>query len=249
MVSCHGKLNTHKLACKYITYVCVCICIEFQIPYGQKYDKDFLVKALLGATHPVIFIPHYWKVEATSVSFYVDDIEMARALLNVDRNIELPDGFKLIIKVRNSVPPVNIDANLRELMRRTMETRYSPATRALDLTKFHADPLLNEVYCGLARPTIMVAAIDIIAENIPDLEALNLDGNKISNLDHFKQLVNKLPNLKILYMANNKVRIENMADEYNSQVNTDTKDAFLPSRSPPSPHWKCLKTATSSTWC
>lgn len=51
----------------------------------------------------------------------------------------------------------------------------------------------------------MMAAVDIIAENIPDLQALNLDSNKISNLDHFKQLVIKLPNLRILHLSNNKV--------------------------------------------
>lgn len=132
---------------------------------------------------------------------------MARALLNVDRNIELPDGFKLIVKVRNSVPPVTIDANLKEMMKRAMETRYSPATRALDLTKFHSDPQLRDVFCGLSRPPILLAAADLIAQYIPDLEALNLDGNKIYNLDHFKHLLNKLPNLKILYLANNKVCI------------------------------------------
>lgn len=178
-----------------------------QIPYGHKYDKDFLLKALLQATSPVIFIPHYFKVESSSVSFYVDDIEMARALLNADRNIELPDGFKLIIKVRNSVPTVTINSQLREMMQRAMGLRYSPTTRSLDLTKFHSDNLLSEVFCGLFRPTIMMAAIDIIAENIPNLEALNLDNNKIHNIDHFKHLVNKLPELKILHLANNKVSI------------------------------------------
>lgn len=109
------------------------------------------MKALLQATAPVIFIPHYWKVESSAIAFYVDDISMARALLDADRNIELPDGFKLIIKVRNGIPPVTIDPNMRELMRRAMEMRFSPVTRALDLTKFHADHLLSEVFCGLSR--------------------------------------------------------------------------------------------------
>lgn len=132
---------------------------------------------------------------------------MARTLLNVDRCVELPDGFKLIIKVRNSVPPVQLDEKVRNQMRVAMEKRYSPATKALDLTKFHSDVDLRDVFCGLFRPTIMLAAIDIIAENIPHLEALNLDSNKIHAMDHFKFLVTKLPHLKTLHMANNKVRV------------------------------------------
>ncbi|EDS30935.1 conserved hypothetical protein [Culex quinquefasciatus] len=50
----------------------------------------------------------------------------------------------------------------------------------------------------------MMAAFDVIKENIPDLEALNLNDNKLHMLDHFKLLDKKAPNLKILYMANNK---------------------------------------------
>lgn len=132
---------------------------------------------------------------------------MAKALANVDRTVELPDGFKLIVKVRNSVPPVRIDEKLRELMKLAMAKRYAPATKALDLTKFHSDPNLRDVFCALFRPPIFLAAIDIIAENIPDLEALNLESNKIYGMDHFRCLAAKLPNLKILHMANNKVSL------------------------------------------
>lgn len=188
--------------------ICHLIFIVLQIPFGQKYDKEFILKILLQAISPEIFIPHYWKTAATNVSFYVDDIKWAKALANVDRTIELPDGFKLWVKVRNSVPPVEINDKLRELMKQAMAKRYSPATKALDLTKFHSSPDLREVFCALFRPPIFLAAIDIIAQNIPDLEALNLENNKIYGMDHFKSLAIKLPHLKILHMANNKVSFE-----------------------------------------
>lgn len=162
---------------------------------------------MLHALSPEIFIPHYWKVETASVLFYVDDIKTAKALANVDRTIELPNGFKMIIKVRNSMPPVHLDANVRERMKLVMAKRYNASTKALDLTKFHSDDDLRDIFCALFRPQIMLAAIDIIAENIPDLEALNLDSNKIQSLDHFKCLASKLPNLKILHLGNNKVRV------------------------------------------
>ena len=117
----------------------------------------------------------------------------------------MPDGFKMIIKVRNSIPQVHVDQSLKERMKLAMVKRYKPDTKALDLTKFHSDPELLDVFCALFRPTIMLAVIDILAENIPDLEAINLADNKIHLLDHLKCLQYKLPNIKILYFTNNRV--------------------------------------------
>lgn len=150
-------------------------------------------------------MPNYWKVEENSVNFYVDDITIAEKLLNADRTIEMQDGHRMIIKVRNSIPHVSIDDGFKEKIKMAMVKRYTPATKALDLTKFHLDEDLKDIFCALFRPTIMLAALDVIAENIPDLEALNLDSNKIQLLDHLKCLAAKLPFLKILHLANNRV--------------------------------------------
>lgn len=123
----------------------------------------------------------------------------------MDRTIEMPNGFKLIVKVRNGVPPFKIDAQTRERMKLAMAKRYNAATKALDLTKFHSDSDLQDIYCGLSRVPIFAAATEIILENVSELEALNMDGNRIHKLEMFKNLLNKLPNLKILYLSNNKV--------------------------------------------
>ena len=134
---------------------------------------------------------------------------MAQALMNADRTISMPDGFNLIIRVRASLPTVQIDDTLKEKMKLAMVKRYNAGTNALDLTKFHADPDLGDVFCALFRPTIMLAAVDVIAANIPNLEALNLSDNKIHLLDHLKCLSMKLPNIKILYLPRNRVSFAN----------------------------------------
>lgn len=179
--------------------------------HGLKYDKDLILKSLLTAMSPEIFIPHYWteEMEKKSVSFYVDDFKMARILANLDRTIDMPNGFKLMVKVRNGTPPFKLDVKVRDRMKLAMAKRYNAATRALDLTQFHLDADLRDIYCGLSRAPIFTAAADIIVENIAELEALNLDGNKIYTLEPLKHFLGKLPNLKILYLSNNKVRIEN----------------------------------------
>lgn len=180
---------------------------QVTIQHGAKYDKDLIFKLLLSGVSPSVFIPNYYKADNDNKSavFYVDEHDVAEKIMRLDRKIDLPDGFKMLLRVRGSMPQTKIDESLKERMKNAMVKRYSQATKALDLTKFHADPDLQDIFCALFRPPIMTAAIDIIAENIPDLEALNLNDNKLNLLDHLKVLPAKLSKLKILYLGNNKV--------------------------------------------
>ncbi|XP_068628655.1 nuclear RNA export factor 1 [Battus philenor] len=175
------------------------------IPYGAKHEKEVVLRALLNHIAPEIFIPHYYKINGNAAVFYVDDVKIAEKLFQADRKIVMPDGFKLVVIVRNTVPNVTVDADMKEKMKLVMAKRYNPATKALDLTKFHTDPDLSEIFCALFRPVIMLAAIDIISDNIPDLEALNLNDNKLHGLEHMKILSTKLKNLKILYLGDNRI--------------------------------------------
>lgn len=111
----------------------------------------------------------------------------------------------MAIKVFHGLPQVDLNAEVKEAMKQSMAKRYNPVTKALDLTKFHADPGLGNYFCALFKPVIMLAALDIISENIPELEALNLQENKIAITEHLKDLKNKTPNLKILHLGHNKV--------------------------------------------
>ncbi|XP_055608139.1 nuclear RNA export factor 1-like [Uranotaenia lowii] len=178
---------------------------QIKVPYGHKYEKDFILRSMINAISPKVFIPQYWKVEDTAVSFYIEDYEAAVALQKINRTIALPENRKMIVVVSTRFPQVQVNEQLKERMKLAMVKRYNPATQALNLEKFHSDPDLKDIFCALFRPPIMLAAADIIKENIPDLVALNLNDNKISQMDHFRQLATKLPNLKILYLANNKI--------------------------------------------
>lgn len=178
------------------------------ITQGGKYDRDTLLRLLMSAVAPTTFNAQFYRVDkdTNAVHFYLDDFDVAEQILRQDKKIELPDGFKMIIRCRGSVPQVRVDENLKERMKMAMVKRYNAQTKAMDLTRFHSDPDFNDIFCALARPQVMTTVIDIIAENIPDLEALNLNDNKLGLLDHLRVLSTKLPNLKILYLGNNKVR-------------------------------------------
>lgn len=110
------------------------------IPYGAKHEKDVILRVLLSHLSPDVFIPHYYKINGNAAVFYVDDAKIAEKLFNADRKIVMSDGFKLVVIVRNSVPNVNIDADMKEKMKLAMAKRYNAVTKALDLTKFHSDP-------------------------------------------------------------------------------------------------------------
>lgn len=186
------------------------------IPYGAKHEKDVVLRALLSFISPEVFIPHYYKINGNAAVFYVDDVKIAEKLFHADRKIVMSDGFKLVVIVRNSAPSVIIDAVMKEKMKQAMAKRYNAATKALDLTKFHTDPDLADVFCALFRPMIMLAVIDIIADNIPDLEALNLNDNKLHGIEHLKILSTKLKSLKILYLGDNRIPFVGSLDSLKS---------------------------------
>lgn len=119
----------------------------------------------------------------------------------------MPDGFKMSIHVNPGSPHVDMTPELKDKMKLTMAKRYNIATKALDLTKFHMDPDLQETFCSLSKPVVFLAAVQIINENIPELEALNLQDNKIMILMQVKGIEKKMPNLKVLHIGNNKVSV------------------------------------------
>lgn len=146
-----------------------------------------------------------WKPQNTAVTFFVDDYKAAEKLHSLHRNIQMPDGFKLSIHVNSGAPHVEMTPDLKEKMKLTMAKRYNAINKALDLSKFHMDPDLQDWFCSLSKPVVFLATIQIIAENIPELEALNLHDNKITMLVNVKGIEKKMPNLKILHIGNNKV--------------------------------------------
>ncbi|EDX17590.1 sbr [Drosophila simulans] len=153
---------------------------------AQIYEKETLLRALLAAMSPHVFIPQYWRVERNCVVFFTDDYEAAERIQHLGRHGHLPDGYRLMPRVRSGIPLVAIDDAFKEKMKVTMAKRYNIQTKALDLSRFHADPDLKHIFCPLFRQNVMGAALDIICDNIPDLEALNLNDNSITSMEAFK---------------------------------------------------------------
>ncbi|XP_011168570.1 nuclear RNA export factor 1 [Solenopsis invicta] len=177
------------------------------IPYGHKYEKDYVINTLLNYIAPEVFVPLTYKITENDASFYVDDYKIASTLANCDRKITMSDGFKLLVKLKPGFPSCDIDDKLKERLKQAMVKRYVQETNALDLSKFHLDPeLYSDYFCALASPAMFMTVMDIVGEHIPNLEALNLEGNKLQNIERLSVLCKKFSKLKILYIGDNKIR-------------------------------------------
>ncbi|XP_021921286.1 nuclear RNA export factor 1-like [Zootermopsis nevadensis] len=177
------------------------------IPYGGKYSKDYILKTLLASVAPTIFIPLRYEVRGSDSSFFVDDYNAAEKLTSISKKITTFKGFKLLVKVRPGLPHVEIDSTMKEKIKAAMIKRFNVNLKALDLSRFHTDPDLMDSYAvALFRPAMMLAVLDIVVENAPDLAALDLSDNKLYSLDNLSVLSTKLPSLRVLYIGRNRIR-------------------------------------------
>ncbi|XP_044591000.1 nuclear RNA export factor 1-like [Cotesia glomerata] len=180
---------------------------KIMIYYGDKYDKEYILTSLLSYMAPHTFIPIMYKVIGQEAIFYVDSQETANKLAECHKKITTPDNHKLQVRVRPGFPKCEADAVLKEKLKAAMAKRYNQQNNALDLSCFHHDPdLVQDYFCALFRPGMLMSVLEIVADAIPNLEALNLENNKLSIIEKLSFLGKKLRHLKILYIGDNKIR-------------------------------------------
>lgn len=110
---------------------------------GTKYDKIVLLKELLARTETK-FIPICYSKQGVNTQFYLEDGAAARALKDLDKKLEMPDGFPLAITVdRTSPPNMPISDELVEKIKVVMSKRYFVANKALNLSAFHVGNFLE----------------------------------------------------------------------------------------------------------
>ena len=110
---------------------------------GTKYDKIVLLKELLARSETK-FIPICYSKQGINTQFYLEDAAAARALRELDKKLEMPDGFPLAITVDRSTPPnMPISDELVEKIKVVMSKRYFVANKALNLSAFHIGDFLE----------------------------------------------------------------------------------------------------------
>ncbi|XP_013927551.1 PREDICTED: nuclear RNA export factor 1-like [Thamnophis sirtalis] len=96
-----------------------------------------------------------------------------------------------------------------------MSKRYDSANQALNMKNIHADPdlIAQNIDIVLNRRNCMLAVLQIISDNIPELLSLNLSDNKLYRLYDMSDLQEKAPNLKILNLSCNQLKTEYELDK------------------------------------
>jgi len=179
------------------------------ITHGARYTREELLLAIKNATtHP--FEPVAFQKSGPNMVFYLDSREAANAVRNLNEAVKLSDSFPLTLKAEPSAPPqapTKLDDGVKEKLKLVLSSRFNLQTKALDLSKFHADPafLGESVYLPLNRYNVMLEIIKVIGDNIPQLEAMQLSHNKLRTLDGFDTLTTRAPNVKILYVGDNNI--------------------------------------------
>ncbi|KOX67440.1 Nuclear RNA export factor 1 [Melipona quadrifasciata] len=177
---------------------------------GHKYTKDYIINSLVEYVAPETLVPIKYRANGNGVNFFVDDRKVAAALIL--REITTPRGRKLTVQVtRPPFPRAVIDDEYRKRMKKAIMRRYVPATKSMDLSKFHRDfDLASDYFCVLQCPLILQHVFNVLHEYMPDLEALNLNGNML-NIGLTLLLARaKLRKLKILHIRD--ISIRNMEE-------------------------------------
>lgn len=106
------------------------------------------------------------------------------------------------------VKPPPLPSGNKKQIQEAMSKRYIPASKALDLTNFGADQAFggSSGFIGkLTDQRVIDVVIETIGEHLTDLDALSLTNNSIKSLRGLSKIVDKAPNIKVLYLDYNKL--------------------------------------------
>ncbi|NP_001276664.1 nuclear RNA export factor 5 isoform 1 [Mus musculus] len=181
------------------------------IPSGRKYEKTWLMRSIQNfCSEP--FIPVDFHYDKTQARFFVQNAKTASALKDVSYRICDETSRKIAIFVSPSVVPYSVQnkftSEQMEYIRESMMNRYDASQKALDLEKFRFDQDLmdKDIDMMLNRRSCMVATLQIIQSDIPELLSLNLTNNKLYQLDGLSDMTEKAPHVKILNLSRNKLK-------------------------------------------
>lgn len=155
-----------------------------------------MLEAISQKIAPETIVPYYWCVNPTGVTFYIDDFKIANILVKIKSKISMPNGLSLCIEVRNK-------PDEKAVKHERIKLAMSKRIRSVDLTRIRDDNDFNDISCVLTKAPISLT--DVICENFPYLEQLNLSDNKIHTLKGLEGLFKQIPSLKSLNLTNNDV--------------------------------------------
>ena len=176
------------------------------VPHAAKQEQFYVINAL--QQQGITFTPFNYTTIGNAICFYVQGDDLSSSIKSFSRRIQTPEGLNLIIHTEKSTLPI-IDCTIEfiEKLKLVMSKRYNADNKSLNLSQFASeeDFLAMHLYVSLQRINVCKEVVNIIVENIPDLNSINLSKNKIQSLEPFKPLVAACKNLKELDLSFNNI--------------------------------------------
>jgi hypothetical protein len=173
-VSCGGFGEKIRQICQKRSLQKFYLWFRVTIGHGGGYTKDYNLKTLMASVAPTVFLPLRYQVAETNSSFFVDHFIVAEKLASVRNRIRTCNGLKLLLNMRPGLPYMVINYTVKGKIKTVMAKRYNVDLKTLDVTTFYKDADLTGIAVALFKPGLMLVALEIIEENFPDLEVLDL---------------------------------------------------------------------------
>ncbi|XP_036296015.1 nuclear RNA export factor 2-like [Pipistrellus kuhlii] len=182
------------------------------IPYGRKYDRTWLMDSIQNHCS-VPFTPVDFHYVQNKARFFVQDACTASALEDVSNKIYDEENQKVCIAISVSTSDVpysvrdKLEPEIMEQLELAMYKRYDVSQKALDLQwlRYDSDLVDHGVDIILNRRNCMAATLQIIAMDFPELLSLNLNNNRLCQLDGLSDIVQMVPTVKILNLSKNEL--------------------------------------------
>ncbi|KAH8374785.1 hypothetical protein KR200_006113, partial [Drosophila serrata] len=158
-------------------------------------------------------------------TFYVNSYAVASALFKLDRI-----NNRLWLGVNHRMPVFQYDEAHKKALKEAILARYDDKRQSLDLTSFHNDGILEEMFFALANSHCMTSVLQIVEKEMPELEHLCLDRNHLTSLQPFCQVESRLPRLRSISLEYNDLNSLSLLQSLQllPLVELNLKQNFLP---------------------
>ncbi|GAB6024955.1 Nuclear RNA export factor [Chamberlinius hualienensis] len=177
------------------------------LPMARRITKELAIELLIeNCSIPIV--PFNLHFHGNSIVFYLKDLSSGIALKKLDGKVQTADGFRIKIITRlMEIPRIFVSEDIHAAIRERVKQRYLADHQVLDLSHFHQDDVLRAQNLSLyfKEHNIAMTIAKVVIENLGPVSFLNMSGNKISNLEFFNRVNEKLTALKVLNLDNNEI--------------------------------------------
>nr|CAD7574485.1 unnamed protein product [Timema californicum] len=158
---------------------------KFIVLDGAMKDGPHVMRLIMTASIPNNLIPVLYQQEGNNTFFLARNCSGAieklcySMLLLAD-----PQGELITLQIVLGFTPVNsVKLNMQDNFSKTLQRRFEPSNRSLDLSEFHSDPQLAKiVYCPLSQPKTLYYILALAKKAFSNILELNLSHNDIEDI-------------------------------------------------------------------